>query len=308
MVSYNRVSNRNGAGVALGAGAVALSVAALAATTTVVPAARALDGNGLVQIAQCNPCKAKGACGACNPCAAANPCNLCNPCAAARGAASERVVPRLAANPCAAANPCNPCAAKNPCSPCAAKNPCNPCAAANPCNPCSPCGAAAAVSVSTEEAAAAYDCLIGDLRDAYAGSDVAAAKAYLAWPRYSTAPYDSVTHGGQYVNNYASPGAPYGKYEEAGTMPVGTVLAKDSFSVSPSGQVNIGPLFLMEKMPAGFSEVAHDWKYTMIMPGGQVFGVTNGTNSEGMNYCYECHVAAADHDDLFFMPEEFRAR
>lgn len=79
-----------------------LSVAALAAATTALPAAAAdYSKSAGVQVAACNPCSAKKAG---NPCAAKNPCN---PCAAKKGG-----------NPCAAKNPCaankgsNPCAAK----------------------------------------------------------------------------------------------------------------------------------------------------------------------------------------------------
>ena len=62
----------------------ALSVAALAAATTALPAAAAdYSKSAGVQIAACNPCKAKHGCGPCNPCAAKKrACNPCNPCAA----------------------------------------------------------------------------------------------------------------------------------------------------------------------------------------------------------------------------------
>jgi hypothetical protein len=100
-----------------------------------------------------------------SPCAAANPCGP----SAAQGmaGASDCVVPRLQAaaaqNPCAAAKPVNPC------NPCAATNPCNPCAAANPCNPCNPCAAGEAVELTPAEASAAYACIKGVMKAAYAG-------------------------------------------------------------------------------------------------------------------------------------------
>ncbi len=295
--------------VIAGAGAIIVTVTALSAMTP-LPAATANPTALPVQIAQCgakkcNPCAAAK----CNPCAAAkcNPCNPCNPCAAS-GATSACVVPRLAANPCAAAkcNPCNPCAAAkcNPCNPCAAAK-CNPC---SPCNPCNPCAAGEAVEITPEEAVAVYDCLLKDLKSAYAGSGPAAVKTYHLWPRYNTAPYVSGTHGGRHVNNYANPTAKsYGAYEKGGKMAVGGTLAKDSFSVNADGGIAIGPLFLMEKMAAGFNADSGDWKYTMVMPGGAVFGATNGKNSAGMTFCYECHMTAEDQDSMFFLPEEYRA-
>ncbi len=237
----------------------------------------------------------------CNPCAAKNPCNPCaatNPC-----------------NPCAAANPCNPCAAKNPCNPCAATNPCNPCAAANPCNPCAanpcnPCAAGTTVELTEAEAAKAYDCVSGPMKAAYTKSGNAVAAAYQGWRRYSRVAYQSATHGGRYVQNFANGKArAYGAFEKSGAMPVGSVLAKDSFAVNTRGRVSPGPLFIMEKMPAGFNNASYNWKYTMIMPNGSVFGVTNGRNSAGMRFCYECHASVAeDQDSMMFLPDEYRIR
>ncbi len=206
----------------------------------------------------CNPCAAKNPCNPCaaknpcNPCAARNPCNPCaaknpcNPCAA-----------KNPCNPCAAKNPCNPCAARNPCNPCAAKNPCNPCAAKNPCNPCNPCAAAADIELTTAEAVSAYGCLSKGMQAGYNKSGDKYAAAYSTWKIYNTRPYTSATHGGRFVNNYANAKAKaYGRYEKAGKMPSGAVLAKDSFAVRPNGRTAAGPLFLMEKMHAGFSKAS----------------------------------------------------
>lgn len=269
--------------------------------------------------APCNPCAAKNPCNPCaainpcNPCAAANPCNPCaaanpcNPCAAnpcTANAASNCVIPRLTKS---GANPCNPCTPANPCNPCAAANPCSPCAAANPCNPCA---AGTAVELTDAEAATAYDCLREAMRAAYGKSGNATATSYADWRRYSRVAYQSATHGGRYVQNYANATArAYGVFEKAGVMPVGSVLAKDSFLVDGNGKATMGPLFTMEKMPAGFSASSGDWKYTMIMPNGSVFGITNGKNSAGMQFCVECHAAVAEEQDhMMFLPDEYRTR
>jgi hypothetical protein len=228
----------------------------------------------------CNPCAAANPC---NPCAAANPCNPCNPCAA--------VKPANPCNPCAAANPCNPCnpcaAVKpvNPCNPCAATNPCKPGAALNPCNP-------QAVQMA-----------------AVTGEVAPIAQEYQGWERFNTQPYVSATHGNRYVNNYPAPEAAeaYGRFEEVGAMPVGARIAKDSFTVTPDGQVGVGPLFIMEKMAEGFDAASDDWRYTMIMPDGSLFGMTGGQGSQNVAFCAECHaIVADDQDSLYFMPEEVR--
>jgi hypothetical protein len=152
--------------------------------------------------------------------------------------------------------------------------------------------------------------MIKEMQAAYVKSGNGTAKIYTSWRRYSRVAYVSGTHGNRFVQNYANDTArAYGAFEESGVMPAGAVLAKDSFTVTPKGGVAIGPLFLMEKMPAGFKKASGDWKYTTVMPSGAIMGVTNGKNSKGMNFCYECHMSVGeDQDSMFFLPEEYRAR
>ena len=260
----------------------------------------------------CNPCAAKNPCNPCNPCAAKNPCNPCNPCAAKSANYSKScVVPRLASanpcNPCAAKNPCNPCAAKNPCNPCAAKNPCNPCGASNPCNPC---GAGAVAELSGAEATAAYNCLKKEMAAAYGKAGLKQVNGYTNWLNIAKEPYQSGTHGGRYVNNYVDSHGDYRykKFENAGTLPLGTVLAKDSFTATPNGKLSVGPLFIMEKMSKGYSNKTGDWKYTMVMPNGKVAGTTKGKGLN-MQFCADCHATVAPElDYILLVPEEYRKK
>lgn len=145
------------------------------------------------------------------------------------------------------------------------------------------------------------------MRTAYAKAPIDEARTFSTWAKFSTQPYKSATHGERYVHNHANRKADaYGRYEEAGTMPVGAVLAKPSFTVGADGRATVGPLFLMEKMLSGFLAESGDWKYTMVMADGSLFGVTNGKNAAGMQFCIACHQAAADHDHMMFLPEEYR--
>ncbi len=211
-----------------------------------------------------------------------------NPTAIPRGADAGRII-------LAACNPCNPCAAANPCGAC---NPCNPCAAGGD-----------DVELSGAQAKAAYACIRASLKAGYAKSGNQWVKSYQSWTNYATQPYISDTHGGRFVNNYANArGSNYGLYENAGPAPEGTVLAKDSFSVKPNGKVGAGPMFLMEKMAAGFSSDSQDWRYTLIMPNGQVFGTTGGKNSDKVGFCAECHAVVEDQDSRFYLDEEYRRK
>ncbi len=155
-----------------------------------------------------------------------------------------------------------------------------------------------------------YDRIRSELGAVYRKSANPNGAVYQTWRRYNITPYLSATHGQLYVNNYANQRAvAYGKAETAGMLPEGSILAKDGFEVTDLGDVFTGPLTLMEKMPPGFSPDNRDWRYTMIMPDGSLFGTTNGENSGRVEYCAECHRGAGDEQDhLFFVPEEHRVK
>jgi hypothetical protein len=164
------------------------------------------------------------------------------------------------------------------------------------------------VELSDVEAVALYDCLMGEMQTAYAKSDDASAKAYASWKPYSRLPYVSATHGMRYVMNYANrSGRAYGRFENAGTFPAKSVIAKPSFMVTKDGRASVGPLFLMEKMAAGFNADSEDWRYTMIMPNGQIAGTTNGKGSANVEFCIGCHLSVApEQDSVMLLPEEYR--
>ena len=163
--------------------------------------------------------------------------------------------------------------------------------------------------LSEADALSIYDRIRDDMAAAYRLSRNPLATQFYNWRRYNSAPYLSATHGDRYINNYANAKAKsYGR-KGAGPMPAGAVLAKDSFTVTGQGDVFTGPLFLMEKMAPGFSAKTREWRYTMIMPDGSLFGATNGAGSERVEFCAICHATAGDSaDHLFFVPERYRVR
>jgi hypothetical protein len=164
--------------------------------------------------------------------------------------------------------------------------------------------------LSNAAALTVYLRILDEMVSSYRISEIEGAGTYRTWRRYSKTPYRSATHGERFVNNYANTKAKaYGNYEGAGDMPVGSVLAKDSFAVTSRGDVFLGPLFMMEKMPAGFSPESRDWRYTMIMPDGSLFGTTKGEGDRRVSFCVTCHESAGDDNDhLFFVPEKYRVR
>ena len=163
--------------------------------------------------------------------------------------------------------------------------------------------------LSGADASSIYDRIRDDMVAAYRLSRDPVATEFYKWRRHNRAPYLSATHGDRYINNYANAQAKaYGR-EDAGPMSAGAVLAKDSFTVTRQGDVFTGPLFLMEKMAPGFAPEGRDWRYTMIMPDGSLFGTTHGEGSAKVEFCATCHATAGDEaDHLFFVPEKYRVR
>ena len=152
-----------------------------------------------------------------------------------------------------------------------------------------------------------YRNLADQLAAGYGPTGLPVAGDYRAWRRYNSAPYLSATHGNLYINNYANETAlAYGEFENAGVLPVGSIIAKDSFVVARDGEVRPGPLFIMEKMPKGFNYVSGDWRYTQINPDGEFFGETHGDGAERVEYCIGCHLAVEQQDHLFFIPGPYR--
>ncbi|WP_298817308.1 cytochrome P460 family protein [uncultured Roseibium sp.] len=157
------------------------------------------------------------------------------------------------------------------------------------------------------EASAIYDDLKNRLAASYAMSQLKEIEEYQSWPLFNTAPYISATHGQRYVNNYANAIASnYADLEEGELLPAGSILVKDSITVTDDGRVFPGALFGMEKLASGTSPETADWRYFMVIPDGSIYGDTMGANPDLMTYCHVCHEAVAERDYTFYVPEDFR--
>ena len=83
-------------------------------------------------------------------------------------------------------------------------------------------------------------------------------------------------------------------------MPVGTVISKESFTISGKGKAKPGPLFIMEKVAPGTSPSTNDWYYMMVSAKGSPVAVDVWKN------CHECHSNFEDQDTLGYPVEEVR--
>ena len=164
--------------------------------------------------------------------------------------------------------------------------------------------------ISPERAEEIYQAIRVRLRDQYARSGDPLFLAYQDWKRFTRLPYRAGSHGERFVHHYANQKAEkYRDYEKAGSLPAGSIVIKDSFTVTERGQVMHGPLFMMEKMPGGFQSAAGRWRFMMLRGDGTVVGLTGGTNAKAVRFCAECHAkAGAEQDFLYFMPDEARLK
>ena len=155
-----------------------------------------------------------------------------------------------------------------------------------------------------------YQSILRNLVTEYGQAGDPITSQYPEWKRYNKVPYHSARHGQHFVNNYANELAVgYGKYERVGSFPVGAMVVKDSFTVSDQGTILSGPLFLMEKMPAGFAPANGDWRYMMIEPSGKITGLSEGVRSANVKFCATCHnTVPVASDRMFFMPQAVRVK
>jgi hypothetical protein len=146
-----------------------------------------------------------------------------------------------------------------------------------------------------------YDCIEGAMAAAYGAEGDAVGTAYRGWQVTSTRPAVAGPHGDRFLQTFANPVAAddYLAFaEERGPMPVGSVLAKESFALK-DGVARVGPLFVMTKLEPGAAPEAGDWRYDALQPNGKVMGIQQG-------FCAGCHMNWDYRDSLAYPLEEVR--
>ena len=164
--------------------------------------------------------------------------------------------------------------------------------------------------MSMDEAKAAYECISEKLHAGYKKGNKRWVPAdvvndYRNWTLVSSAPAAPGFHGNRFLVTYVnSVGADeYLKYAEDPTIPAGTWIAKESFSVTKKGKVKRGPLFLMQKVEAGKSPKTMDWYYMAVAPNGAPMAVNV------FKACSECHMENFGHQGgLGYPVEEARVK
>jgi len=152
------------------------------------------------------------------------------------------------------------------------------------------------IDFDQSEIDALYACVVDDLAAGYAAEGDEIGSAYRTWAATATGPYNPGPHGERFLNTFANDVAAdtynqYG-YGDDFAMPVGSVLAKESYKLRNDGTPRPGPLFIMTKVEAGTdAEEFGNWVYSGLQPNGKTMGVKQ-------SFCHNCHQAFADQDSL----------
>lgn len=148
-----------------------------------------------------------------------------------------------------------------------------------------------------------YACLKDTMAEGYAREGDEVASSYRSWTVSSTRPAVAGPHGNRLLQTFANDIAAeqYLAFAEEGVkMPAGSVLAKESITISKKKkQAVVGPLFIMTKMEDGAIPETADWLYAGIQPNGKVMKIKQ-------SFCHDCHANYAEQDMLAYPLEEVR--
>ena len=148
-----------------------------------------------------------------------------------------------------------------------------------------------------------YDCLKDKMATGYAKEGDEIGSNYRNWAATATRPAVAGPHGNRLLNTFANDIAAeqYLKFEEEGfEMPVGSVLAKESITVSIKKKAaRPGPLFIMTKVGVDEAPDTAGWLYAGLQPNGKVMKVKQ-------SFCHDCHVGWEAQDHLGYPLEEVR--
>lgn len=150
---------------------------------------------------------------------------------------------------------------------------------------------------SDAELNAAFACVSAGMAPTYAASRHVLVRDFAGWTRVTTVPFFSEALGDRYGVVFAN-GRSLGlegsdEHFDRG-FPVGATLAVPTVTISDEGNVEAGPLVLVEKMEAGFLALQGNWRFTIVDTSGRPVAVTRGLNQEDVTVCADCTHSQTD--------------
>jgi hypothetical protein len=148
-----------------------------------------------------------------------------------------------------------------------------------------------------------YSCLKDKLAEGYGAQGHEVGSVYRDWQVAATGAAAPGPHGNRFLLTFANETAfaQYVKYNEDGgfSMPVGSVLAKESFTLSKKQKPRRGPLLIMTKVAAGEADEFGNWVYSGVNGKGKAMKVKQ-------SFCHDCHVAYEDQDSMGYPDSDVR--
>lgn len=156
--------------------------------------------------------------------------------------------------------------------------------------------------LSDEQVVELYECIKSKMRAGYKAVGNEWAAAYPDWGAAFVVPGGVGNHGSRFLTTFVNEVgfSEYVRFTEEDTkMPVGTVIAKESFNVDKKGNVRVGPLFFMEKVAAGEADEFGNWLYSAVQSKGKPMKIKQ-------SFCHGCHGNFEGQDALGYPEEEYR--
>lgn len=156
--------------------------------------------------------------------------------------------------------------------------------------------------VSDAEVDRIYEAARASLIAGYQDGSNEIAAAYPAWEAGSTAPRKPGVHSARYMMTYVNSVGfdTYVEYANADTeMPIGSVIAKESFLLKGAGTFRPSPLFTMEKVAISEAPETDGWIYGRVNSKGRQMPT-------GQKFCHACHVAYTGQDALGYPARDVR--
>ena len=158
--------------------------------------------------------------------------------------------------------------------------------------------------LTLDEVATYYQCVSKELSQGYQKGTNTTAKNYTSWKATATGPAKPGFHSNRYLMTYVNDigHSTYVAYAPSGVdMPVGSIIAKESFKIKSSGKLKAGPLFIMEKVGKDKAPDAGGWLYSAVKASGKPMSVKQ-------SFCHGCHQAYAAQDALGYPAIDVRLK
>lgn len=147
-----------------------------------------------------------------------------------------------------------------------------------------------------------YDCIRDSMVAGYQKGGDEVAMAYTGWKAASKLPAKPGFHGERFLMTFVNDVGydTYVQFRDDGVkMPVGTIVAKESFKVGKGNKVKRGPLFIMTKVADAEAPDTGGWIYGGILPNGK-------TMKFKQSFCHDCHGNWDTQDSLGYPVEDVR--